>query len=56
MHRCQGEVGAEQFVADVLMAVLAGLPADVQLGHGGQVLRETAGVSWTIPQLLVHPG
>ncbi|MFI2650795.1 cytochrome P450 [Micromonospora fulviviridis] len=54
-HRCQGEVGAEQFVEDVLVAMLAQLPDDVQLDHDGQVLRETAGISWTIPRLLVSP-
>ena len=56
LHRCQGEVGGEQFVEDVLAAMLTELPDSIQLAHDGQVLRETAGISWTIPQLLVRPG
>jgi cytochrome P450 len=51
-HRCQGEVGAEQFVADVLTALLQGLPEDVQLQ--GRVLRET-GISMAVARLPVAP-
>jgi cytochrome P450 len=52
-HRCQGRVGAEQFIEDVLTALLQGLPEDVQL-HNGCVLRET-GISMAIPYLPVTP-
>jgi cytochrome P450 len=54
-YRCLGEKGVKQFVADVLEAALAALPPGAQLGHGGRVLREPAGVSWTIPELPVSP-
>ncbi|MFG1954587.1 hypothetical protein [Micromonospora sp. NPDC048830] len=40
---------------DVLVAMLTQLPDDVHLDHDGKVLRETAGISWTIPRLLVSP-
>ena len=55
-YRCPGEVSADQFMEDVLRAAVAALPADVRLGHGGQVLRETSGVAWTVPELPVEPG
>lgn len=54
-HHCQGASGAEQFVSDVLLAVLAGLPSAVQLGHDGQLLRETSGLSWAVADLPVVP-
>jgi cytochrome P450 len=50
-HRCQGEVGAEQFVADVTTALLEVLPADVRL-DGGMLLRET-GISMSVARLPV---
>jgi cytochrome P450 len=50
-HRCQGEVGAEQFMTDVVTALLQGLPADVRL-HRGLVLRET-GISMAVTRLPV---
>jgi cytochrome P450 len=52
-HRCQGRVGTEQFIEDVLTALLQGLPEDVRLHHGC-VLRET-GISMAIPYLPVTP-
>jgi cytochrome P450 len=45
-HRCQGEVGAEQYMTDVVTALLQGLPSDVRL-HRGLVLRET-GISMAV--------
>ncbi|WP_214109109.1 cytochrome P450 [Acrocarpospora catenulata] len=55
VHRCQGEVGAEQFVADVLLATLETLPSQVRLDHGGEVLREVTGMSWDVVCLPVSP-
>jgi cytochrome P450 len=52
-HRCQGRIGAEQFIEDVLTALLQGLPEELQL-HNGCVLRET-GISMAIPYLPVTP-
>ncbi len=48
-HRCQGDVGAEQFVEDVLTTLLRGLPERAQL-HNSVVLRET-GISMSIARL-----
>ena len=50
-HRCQGEVGAEQFVADVTTTLLRVLPADVRL-HTGLLHRET-GISMSVACLPV---
>ncbi len=55
-HRCQGEFGAEQFLEDLLLSMLKVLPDSVQRHNEGHVLCETAGISWTIPRLLVVPG
>lgn len=48
-HRCQGEVGAEQFVADVTTTLLRVLPGDVRL-HTGMLHRET-GISMSVASL-----
>jgi cytochrome P450 len=50
-HRCQGEVGASQFVADVTAALLAVLAPDLSL-HNGLLLRET-GISMSVACLPV---
>lgn len=52
-HRCQGEVGANQFVADVTRALLEVLPADLAL-HDGALHRET-GISMSVACLPVAP-
>ncbi len=53
-HRCQGEVGAGQFVADVTTAMLAVLPPDLRL-HDGLLHRET-GISMSVASLPVVSG
>ncbi|MGK5680239.1 cytochrome P450 [Actinoplanes sp. URMC 104] len=50
-HRCQGEAGAEQFVADVTTTLLRVLPPEVRL-HDGLVHRET-GISMSVACLPV---
>lgn len=45
-HRCQGEVGAEQFVADVTTTLLRVLPADVRLDTG--MLHRETGISMSV--------
>ena len=52
-HRCQGETGAEQFVADVTTTLLQVLPAEVRL-HNGMLHRET-GISMSVACLPVVP-
>jgi cytochrome P450 len=52
-HRCQGEIGATQFVADVTASLLAVLPPDLQL-HDGLLHRET-GISMSVACLPVAP-
>jgi cytochrome P450 len=54
-RRCLGEVSAEQFMEDVLRVCVDVLPPSVQL-ENGMVLREIAGISWSIPQLPIIPG
>jgi cytochrome P450 len=51
--RCQGEVGAEQFVEDVLTSVLEGLPPGTQL-HNGLLQRET-GINMSVATLPAIP-
>jgi hypothetical protein len=50
-HRCQGEVGGERFIGDVLSELVRGLPADARL-HKGLLLRET-GISMSVACLPV---
>jgi biflaviolin synthase len=50
-HRCQGEVGGEQFIGDVLSELVRDLPADARL-HKGLLLRET-GISMSVACLPV---
>ena len=54
MHRCLGEKGAEQFMADVLRAMFDVLPPGVRLADG-LVLREVASLSWAIASLPAVP-
>ena len=55
-RRCQGEAGAEQFAEDVTRALLDGLPPGITLAGDGRVLRETAGMTWSIAELPVTSG
>jgi cytochrome P450 len=55
-RRCQGETGAEQFAEDVTRALLAGLPTGACLAGDRKVLRETAGMTWSITDLPVTSG
>ena len=52
-HRCQGEVGANQFVADTTAAMLAVLPADLTLVDG--TLHRETGISMSVACLPVAP-
>jgi cytochrome P450 len=52
-RRCQGETGAEQFAEDVTRALLDELPPGTALADDGMVLRETAGMTWSIAELPV---
>ena len=55
-RRCQGETGAEQFAEDATRALLGGLPPGAGLVGDGNVLRETAGMTWSITELPVTRG
>lgn len=50
-HRCQGEIGADQFTIDVLTVLLNILPAGLAL-YDGHILRET-GMAMSVAELPV---
>lgn len=52
-HRCQGEVGANQFVADMVGALLPALPDDLVLADG--TLQRETGISMSVACLPVAP-